>query len=138
MGRAVALRLALDGVDVVCCTSSDERFASLQEELEVLQRIQRQRRPAATGNRQGRLSRARRVDEGVHYRLWVVGKFDNSVRCGRGGLVDAHAVAARLIPKCLSPALTGTRSVLTPPPPNRTVIAHENTGLDDWASFGLV
>lgn len=78
VGRAVALRLALDGLDVVCCTSSDERFASLQQELSVLQKQQLQQ--PAEGNRPGRLSRARRVDEGVHYRLWVVGKFDTSVR----------------------------------------------------------
>eukprot|EP00903_Cladosiphon_okamuranus_P007184 g6976.t1 len=80
VGRAVALKLALDGVDVVCCTTSDERFASLRQELSVLQTVQRQREPAVNWNRQGRLLRARRVDEGVHYRLWVVGKFDTSVR----------------------------------------------------------
>lgn len=122
----MALTLALDGYDVVCCTSSDERFDSLQQELELLQR-----KPATSacsnrnetfhfdgsrsgtgcggrtsrlgnGNREvkgfpwgeatgfategegspgrGRLLRASRVDEGVHYRLWVVGKCDTSVR----------------------------------------------------------
>ncbi len=95
----MALRLALDGFDVVCCTSSDERFAALQEELLLLQqreqrqeqqqdrpgpRWQDQEQSAAVAKRarpgRGRLSRARRVDEGVHYRLWVVGKFDTSVR----------------------------------------------------------
>lgn len=92
----MALRLALDGFDVVCCTSSDERFDALQKELFMLQqreqeqqdrqeaRWQDQEQPAAEGKRarmgRGRLSRARRVDEGVHYRLWVVGKFDTSVR----------------------------------------------------------
>lgn len=78
----MALRLVLDGLDVVCCTSSDERFASLRQELSVFQKQQQQQQPAAAaaGNRPGRLSRARRVDEGVHYRLWVVGKFDMSVR----------------------------------------------------------
>eukprot|EP00752_Nemacystus_decipiens_P001331 g1321.t1 len=82
VGRAVALKLALDGLDVVCCTSSDERFASLQHELSVLQTQQRQQRrqPASEGSGPGMLSRARRVDEGVHYKLWVVGKFDTSVR----------------------------------------------------------
>lgn len=77
----MALRLALDGLEVVCCTSSDDRFASLQRELSVLQeQEQRQQLAAPAGNRPGRLSRARRVDEGVHCRLWVVGKFDTSVR----------------------------------------------------------
>lgn len=80
----MAIRLALDGLDVVCCTSSDERFADLQQELSALQKQQQQQQqqPAAAAgeNRSGRLSRARRVDEGVHYRLWVIGKFDTSVR----------------------------------------------------------
>lgn len=110
----MALKLALDGHDVVCCTSSDERFDSLQQELEVFQH-----EPAASafsdrngtshfdrsrsGNWEegkglpsgeatgfaidgegspgrGRLLRASRVDEGVHYRLWVVGKYDTSAR----------------------------------------------------------
>ncbi|CAM9584981.1 unnamed protein product, partial [Hapterophycus canaliculatus] len=95
VGRAVALRLSLDGFDVVCCTSSDERFASLQRELCSLQQHQRlrqhqeqqphqhqpeQRPRLVVKNEEGRLLRARRVDEGVHFRLWVVGKFDTSVR----------------------------------------------------------
>lgn len=125
----MALKLALDGYDVVCCTSSNERFDSLQRELEVLQREpttsacsdrsetflfdhsrsgagcegRTSRLRARSDNRQvengfpsgeatgfamdgegppwrGRLFRALRVDEGVHYRLWVVGKYDTSSR----------------------------------------------------------
>ena len=125
----MALKLALDGYDVVCCTSSDERFDSLQRELELLQgepaafaccdssktflfdrsrnRAGGEGRTSRLGARsvdrqvdkgfpsgeatgcamdgegppgRGRLLRALRVDEGVHYRLWVVGKFDTSSR----------------------------------------------------------
>lgn len=125
----MALKLALDGYDVVCCTSSDERFDSLQQELGLLERepttsacsnqngtphSDRSRNGAecedrtlrlgarsdnmevgkvfpsgeATGlardgealSTRGRLLRASRVDEGVHCRLWVVGKYDTSAR----------------------------------------------------------
>lgn len=125
----MALKLALDGYDVVCCTSSDERFDSLQRELELLQRepetpacsnlnetsrfdssrsgAGREGRSSGLGARsdnggvekgsasgeasgfamdgegspgRGRLLRASRVDDGVHYRLWVVGKYDTSSR----------------------------------------------------------
>lgn len=85
VGRAVALRLGLDGFDVVCCTASDERFASLQRELVLLQQKQHQEQQLQPHHHHlrhqpGELLRANRVDEGVHYRLWVVGKFDPSVR----------------------------------------------------------
>lgn len=122
MGRAVALKLALDGYDVVCCTSSDERFASVQRELAHMLRSTQtsssftsssrhdrtdslrtgfRSDDAAAGGaavdaggneatgfsledkgviKRGRLLRARRVDEGVLHRLWVVGKYDTSVR----------------------------------------------------------
>lgn len=117
VGRAVALKLAMDGFDVVCCTSSDERFASLQRELVALLRDDGvssascgdgddawldtgegggvvpgngDAESAGPGcaidqggtSRGGRLLRAKRVDEGVHHRLWVVGKYDVSVRWG--------------------------------------------------------
>ncbi|CAN0118905.1 unnamed protein product, partial [Ectocarpus sp. 4 AP-2014] len=80
VGRAVALRLALDGYDVVCCTSSDERFACLVRELTSLRQQEQQQQQPGVKNRAGGLKRARRLDEGVYFRLWVVGKFDTSVR----------------------------------------------------------
>lgn len=124
----MALKLALDGFDVVCCTASDQRFRELQAELlELLQTWRADPAPScssrsaaarAEGGRRGdgsihpagrangtaaspealrgrgegmmhaeghaassgRLLRATRVDEGVEYRLWVVGKYDTSVR----------------------------------------------------------
>lgn len=117
VGRAVALKLAMDGFDVVCCTSSDVRFASLQRELVALLRddgvssascgdgneawldmgegggiVPRNGDAENAGpgfaidqggtSRGGRLLRAKRVHEGVHHRLWVVGKYDVSVRWG--------------------------------------------------------
>lgn len=92
----MAIKLALDGYDVVCCTSSDERFESLREELKTLSSrndshsstdvdVDVKGFPAKIGGRikgsgVGRLLRARRVHEGVGHRFWVVGKFDTSVR----------------------------------------------------------
>lgn len=77
IGRVLTLKLALEGFEVVCCTTSDERFATLQEELASLQRQQELHN--STG-RLGSLSRARRVEEGARYELWAVGKYDTSVR----------------------------------------------------------
>lgn len=115
VGRAVALKLALEGFDVVCCTGSDDRFEALQMELVQLDRLKCTRGPQARGNLDamangafsrvsspfaqihnesvdigarveqghettGRLLRARRVDEGVRHRVWIIGKSDPSVR----------------------------------------------------------
>ncbi|CAN0515621.1 unnamed protein product [Ectocarpus sp. 12 AP-2014] len=76
IGRALALKLALEGFEVVCCTTSDERFASLQQELASLQ----QQEPHDSKANLGTLLRARRVQEGSRYMLWAVGKYDTSVR----------------------------------------------------------
>lgn len=152
VGRAVALKLAIEGFDVVCCSRSDDRFDTLQTELDQLRRVSASNRnrngivtatTATNGNNRnndinnvkrigadqggdreksdsyavtqhsilvgpnkgyvgieiekrvvaakqvgrdrrrpvvGRLLRARRVDEGVYHRVWVIGKFDTSVR----------------------------------------------------------
>lgn len=112
----MALKLAIDGYDVVCCTSSDERFAALQRELNALEQTSTNassdltitssgtictatpafdvdtgkhvphtgpdsnKSAVAGAGIKGRLFRAKRVDEGVHHRLWVIGKCDTSVR----------------------------------------------------------
>ncbi|CAM9358244.1 unnamed protein product, partial [Ectocarpus fasciculatus] len=76
IGRALALKLALEGFEVVCCTTSDERFASLQEELGSLQQ-QESHDPTA---KLGSLLRAKHVKEGGRYKLWAVGKYDTAVR----------------------------------------------------------
>lgn len=82
----MALKLALDGYDVVCCTTSDERFESIRGELKTLcssdnnpDGLPKNRGGEIKGG-PGRLLRARRLDEGVHHRFWVVGKYETSVR----------------------------------------------------------
>lgn len=50
VGRAVALKLALKGFDVVCCTGSDDRFEALQMELDQLDHLKRSRGPQVPGN----------------------------------------------------------------------------------------
>lgn len=77
IGRALALKLALGGFEVVCCTTSDERFASLQEELGSLEQ---QQGLHASKARVGTLTRAKHVEEGARYKLWAVGKYDPSIR----------------------------------------------------------
>ncbi|CAM9945964.1 unnamed protein product, partial [Choristocarpus tenellus] len=84
VGRAVALRLALEGFDVVCCTSSEERFNRLTRELHDMVEACIML-PHAEGGEEGRpqpgrLVRAQHVYQGVHHRRWVVGKYDTSVR----------------------------------------------------------
>ena len=75
IGRVIALKLALGGYNVVCCTTSKERFAALEQELTSIQ--EKQLESAA---RVGTLSMAGSVQEGARYKLWAVGKYDTSVR----------------------------------------------------------
>ncbi|CAN0267764.1 unnamed protein product [Scytosiphon promiscuus] len=75
IGRVIALKLALGGYNVVCCTTSKERFAALEQELTSIQ----EKQPESAA-RVGTLSMAGSAQEGARYKLWAVGKYDPSVR----------------------------------------------------------
>lgn len=163
----MALRLALDGIDVVCCTDSRDRFNALETELRELRegevdlhdpsercrsvlhgedhglpvpvesgtfrgarseeesklplrsrgrecveagREERKEKEKGKGmivprkmgrNSYGRLRHTTRVDEGVNYRLWVIGKYDTNVRreySGSARLESPKRSAANLRP----------------------------------------
>ena len=127
VGRAVALSLLASGVDVVCLTSSDSRYAALLSEAarvvpgrdsKAAQQNSPDEAPSARlgippGENvfgephepvRGALSRARALSEGVFCRVWVVGKFDPRVRAHipRDGCAVVFAVTpfkTQILPK---------------------------------------
>lgn len=95
IGRAVALKLALGGYDVACCTRSEERFAALEQELASIQQQQHDS-PHDSTARVGTLSMAGSVEEGAPYKLWAVGKYDPAVRQEETASAGTRRVISRV------------------------------------------
>lgn len=71
--------MALGGYNVVCCTTSKERFDDLAQELSSIQQQQHEELVGSPA-KVGVLSRASSLEEGARFKLWAVGKYDTSVR----------------------------------------------------------
>ena len=102
VGRGVALELVRRGVEVVCATSSGQRFARLQ--LEALALL------PAHGCALGRVEWADTLAHGVQMDVWVIGKYDLRVR---DHIPFAATAVVFSVPCPLTPGEGGADSALT-------------------------
>lgn len=86
VGRASVLQLLKAGVNVVCLTSSLERFLSLRAEAERLGLLRKDGAEDGTG---ACMFQSAEMSDGVWFDLWVVGKYDVTVQ----DHVPMHATA---------------------------------------------